>query len=430
MKALRVLKTIGKVILTIAMVIAIGCTVALNYKTLLSAHKNKDVIAAATATSDMTIPEGVQIVGLGEATHGSREFQEAKLDVFRMLVEKYDYRAIALEADYCDCLAANAYVQGGDGDARDIVNHLAFTIYHTEQMADLLSWMREYNASVPEDKRLRIYGFDMQNPEQGVSYLVNYLEAHHLTDCDTSALLDMADPNRTEALTQQDITDIRTELSTIDCALATMDNEDLDVILLRKAVKNMTTTMDYCEVPAEDSYTFRDNAMAANVTWILEQEKAIGTGKLLLAAHDGHISKAPHTIMYEETMGGLLKEQYGDAYYSLGTDFFKGSANIRVDMTAEYTRKNFYLHSADPMAYQAKYMEDKRYFMDFTSLDASEDAKVYDMVHSEMSMGSAGEGFSALYYFFHSTYRVNMAPADLYDGMIYYYEVGATSPEA
>ena len=88
------------------------------------------MIEAAEQVTDLTIPEGVQIVGLGEASHGSVEFQESKLDVLQILVEKYDYRAIAIEADFCDCLAANAYVQGGEGNARDIVNNMSFKIYH------------------------------------------------------------------------------------------------------------------------------------------------------------------------------------------------------------------------------------------------------------------------------------------------------------
>ena len=38
--------------------------------------------------ASMKVPEGTRIVALGEATHGNREFQELKLDVFRLLVEK------------------------------------------------------------------------------------------------------------------------------------------------------------------------------------------------------------------------------------------------------------------------------------------------------------------------------------------------------
>ena len=65
------------------------------------------------------------------------------------------------------------------------------------------------------------------------------------------------------------------------------------------------------------------------------------------------------------TMGGVLKEKYGDAYYSLGTDFFKGKSNIRVYLggPGEYKRKDYYVTTADPIAYQAKYVDGKRFFL-------------------------------------------------------------------
>ena len=85
---MKVLKKIGKVLLIIVLVISALLVVALNYKTVLAMHKNKTVVESAVAVSEIDIPDSVQIVGLGEATHGSVEFQESKLDVFKMLVEK------------------------------------------------------------------------------------------------------------------------------------------------------------------------------------------------------------------------------------------------------------------------------------------------------------------------------------------------------
>ena len=75
---------------------------------------------------------------------------------------------------------------------------------------------------------------------------------------------------------------------------------------------------------------FRDAAMAENVSWILDLEKEIGSGKIMLAGHDGHIAKKGQSMFMKVTMGGVLKEKYGDAYYSLGTDFFKGKSNILI----------------------------------------------------------------------------------------------------
>ena len=63
--------------------------------------------------SYITIPDSVRIIGLGEATHGNVEFQQLKLDVFKLMVEKYSVRAFALEGDYGGCEAVNRYIHGG-----------------------------------------------------------------------------------------------------------------------------------------------------------------------------------------------------------------------------------------------------------------------------------------------------------------------------
>ena len=46
----------------------------------------------AKAVADLSVPEETKIVALGEATHGNREFQALKLEVFQVLVERYGVR--------------------------------------------------------------------------------------------------------------------------------------------------------------------------------------------------------------------------------------------------------------------------------------------------------------------------------------------------
>ena len=49
----------------------------------------------ATNVSALTVPDEAQIVALGEATHGNKEFQQLRLDVLQVLVEQYGVRAFA-----------------------------------------------------------------------------------------------------------------------------------------------------------------------------------------------------------------------------------------------------------------------------------------------------------------------------------------------
>ena len=94
----------------------------------------------ARSIDDIEIPENVRIIALGEATHGNVEFQELKLDVFKQLVEE-GVKAFAIEGDYGGCEKVNEYIQNGIGDLKEVVHYIGFQIYHTEQIAELISYM-------------------------------------------------------------------------------------------------------------------------------------------------------------------------------------------------------------------------------------------------------------------------------------------------
>ena len=131
----------------------------------------------AGQVSDITIPEETRIIALGEATHGNAEFQQLKLEVFQIMVENYGVRSFATEADYGCCETANRYIHGGEGTAAQAASALGFQIYQTNEMANLLSWMRAYNENVSEGEDLRIYGFDMQRYDADYEYFIEMAEA-------------------------------------------------------------------------------------------------------------------------------------------------------------------------------------------------------------------------------------------------------------
>ena len=55
---------------------------------------NEEFLKVAEEIDDIAIPENVKIFALGEATHGNKEFQELKLDMFRKMVEEYNLSLI------------------------------------------------------------------------------------------------------------------------------------------------------------------------------------------------------------------------------------------------------------------------------------------------------------------------------------------------
>ena len=51
---------------------------------------------------------------------------------------------------------------GEGGTAAEELSATGFVIYRTEEMENLVEWMRDYNASAAQGNDLRFYGFDMQ----------------------------------------------------------------------------------------------------------------------------------------------------------------------------------------------------------------------------------------------------------------------------
>jgi erythromycin esterase len=113
-----------------------------------------------------------RIVAMGEATHGTREFQQIKVQMFRYLVENLGFTVFGLETNWPESLAVNDYVLGGDVDP---TAGLGFLWWQTEDMFALLRWMRQYNQDTAHTRKLKFYGFDMQIPGLAESNVRDYL---------------------------------------------------------------------------------------------------------------------------------------------------------------------------------------------------------------------------------------------------------------
>ena len=100
----------------------------------------EEFLAYAEPVENITVPESAKIIALGEATHGNAEFQQLKLEVFKQMVKNNGVRAFALEGDYGGCEQVNRYIHGGEGTAQEAAAAIGFSIYRTEEMAELISY--------------------------------------------------------------------------------------------------------------------------------------------------------------------------------------------------------------------------------------------------------------------------------------------------
>jgi len=116
-----------------------------------------------------------RIVSLGEATHGSREVFQMKHRLLEFLVKEMGFTTFAIEASLPDCLPINEYVLTGTGDLEEVVAGQGFYVYNTEEVRDMVEWMRRYNADPKTKRKVTFYGVDVQDASSAVTVALNAL---------------------------------------------------------------------------------------------------------------------------------------------------------------------------------------------------------------------------------------------------------------
>src|SRR5689334_21942379 len=86
-----------------------------------------------------------RIVALGEATHGTHEFFEMKHRMLRFLVEEMGFNTFAIEANLPEANLLNDYLHTGQGDPAALLDGLHFWTWDTQEVLDMILWMRAHN---------------------------------------------------------------------------------------------------------------------------------------------------------------------------------------------------------------------------------------------------------------------------------------------
>jgi erythromycin esterase-like protein len=118
------------------------------------------------------------ILSLGESTHTSGGFYDAKVRMIRYLIEHKGYRAVAFETPWYDAESAQQFVSAGTGTARQGLASL-FSVWSHTSVLQMLSWMREWNITHPQDPVV-FFGFDTQQGAEAARLFSTYLRKRAL----------------------------------------------------------------------------------------------------------------------------------------------------------------------------------------------------------------------------------------------------------
>ena len=127
--------------------------------------------------------EGTRAYGLGEATHGDQQSAWFKTHLIRELVRQGKIDSLMLEINRLPGQEFDAYVNEGKGDVTDLmVNSGLFTIWKTDEFANLIMWLRAH--VVRTGKPFRVYGIDCQDGARDLRDMLAWLRRHDRRQAD------------------------------------------------------------------------------------------------------------------------------------------------------------------------------------------------------------------------------------------------------
>ena len=366
----------------------------------------------------LSVPSDVQVVGLGEASHGVAQYHQMKADVFKALVENNGCRTFIIEGDFGGALKVDQYINGGGGTAEEAVAEMGFAIYRTQEMADLVDWMRSYNETVPKEKALHFYGMDIQRFDNNKEYLFSVIEQ-------TSPELSMEYSEVFALLTDEKRTSL--DEATLNSAkesvlefLDRLDAVEADIVeslgqpAFDFAKECAKTIYACCDVQLSNNYNAtRDQYMYEKVEWFLQHGDS---SILFINGHNGHIGET--SVAGYTCLGELLSDNLGNGYYSIGTDAQKTQFNSQKD-NGEFEVME--VSNSNDLNNQFTNVDNNQYFIDFAS--ANSDEVWAQILGSKQSITTLNVSLSSMQKMLKSAYTVTITPQATFDAMIVFQTV-------
>ena len=312
---------------------------AIPFKTVMPGAGFDDLAALDPIVGD------ARIVALGEASHGTAEFFRMKHRLFEYLVEKKGFTVFAFEANWPVVEIADRYVKTGEGSAAAALKEIGFWVWATEEVRDLIEWMRAYNAVPGRRKLLSFTGFDMQAPGPAAKCVIDAFNRLGAPDAETVKRLydgtgDMylrMDPlllDPSKALPDAEKARLRANVAEAlklveqnrEALLRTMTAAEYArvrqcaAVVVQGSLPGVVKGRDI--IGSATMFNARDEAMARNVKWLAEE--AFAGEKIVLWAHNGHIAGMSFAPGLVKVMGEHLRQTFGDRMRVLGFAFDRG----------------------------------------------------------------------------------------------------------
>jgi erythromycin esterase len=273
----------------------------------------------------------VRVLGIGEATHGSREFGDLRFSLTRYLIERHGFRVVALEASASNLSEVASYISG-EGDltpamARLIESKIWIGRRTRRQM---IEWIHRWNKEHPKD-RVRVIGVDAnENPGALEALRVFLARAYGETLMKRWALAErelVAADEQTAVFGDSGV-DAATRQLLLE--IIAMMRLDAPILKVRFGAPSFDSALEAAQILAEFAdfnsgsggaiNHSRDWYMAGRILHALQEQGA--SAKAVYWAHNAHVVHPPGS---NRTAGALLRGALGCEYAALAVTFGEGA---------------------------------------------------------------------------------------------------------
>jgi erythromycin esterase-like protein len=310
-----------------------------------------------------------RFVLLGEASHGTREFYEARARITLRLVAERGFSGVAIEGDWPDAYRVNRFVRGQGDDATAEAALRGFRRFPTwmwrnTAVLDFVDRLRAWNVGLPAAARTGFYGLDLYSLNTSMAAVLDYLErtdpalaarARERYACfepfggDSQTYGLMTGLGSTPSC-EDGVIRTLLELQQRRCATRPADDDaearfdaEQNAALVRDA-ERYYRGMYLSDV---SSWNERDTHMAQTL-WSLDRHLSQPghPAKIVVWAHNSHLGDASFTEMGrargELNLGQLVRERFPKESWLVGFTTHGGAVTAATDWdgAAEYKRVN------------------------------------------------------------------------------------------
>ena len=338
-----------------------------------------DVInrAAVDAPAGMPPTEALEeligdarIVLIGESSHGTHEFYEARAAITKWLIEEKGFCAVAAEADWPDAYRVNRYVRGlGDDDTADEAlsgfERFPAWMWRNVVVRDFVDWLRWHNQHSQGNRQTGFYGWDLYSLHRSMREVIAYLDKvdpraaarardryacfdHTSADdgqaygfaaafgaglsCERQAIEQLVDMQRNAM-----------EIARRDGLLA--EDEAFYAQQNAQTVRNAEVYYRAMFGGRVTSWNLRDKHMAQTLTALfahLDRQGGTEPTRIVVWAHNSHVGDARATEVGADgqlTLGQLVRERYGEDCRLIGFSTYTGTVTAASEWGGIAERK-------------------------------------------------------------------------------------------